>query len=145
MRGFIISLITAATASTIVEEIVPGSDGKGSLKKYLSYITALTILIILLSPLKNLITAIPEYVNTTASDLDYSSVEALSRVNSLIAMHIRDSIADKFSINRDEISVEIYESCGFIELKKHFGLIRSDIVDFVKTNYAIECEVVYIE
>lgn len=142
MRAFVMSLIIAGASCGIAEGIISST---GELKKYLRYLCALTILLTLMSPLKNIISAIPEYIESGKDVFDYSSVEAVSRVNSLIGLHIRDSVAEKFGIESDDISAIIYDGVLRLELKKQFGIFKSDIEDYVKSNFSLECEVIYIE
>lgn len=144
IKGFVMSLISAAAVTGLLDCFVPDSGGKDGMKKYLRYLTALAILLTLLTPLKSLVAAIPEAADAAAGEFDYGSVEAFSRVNSLIALHIRDSVAEKFALDPDEVSAELGEKLT-LTVKRRFGLIGSDIVSFVRNNFGIEAEVVFYE
>ena len=145
IHSFIMSLISAAAVSGVVDGFVPDSDGKGGVKKYLRWLIALAILLTLLSPLRSLLAAIPGIVDSAVGEFDYSSVEAMSRVNSLIALHVRDAVAQKFGIDCDEISAELSNEQITLTLKRHFGVMKSDLIDYIAANFGLECEVVYYE
>lgn len=145
INGFIISLISAAAVSGIIEGIVPEKNGE--MKKYLRYLIALAILLTLLSPLKELVGAIPEYTKAALDEFDYSSVEAAARVNSLIALHIADAVAERFDIDADLISAELSSELEMIRLSvpKGFGIFASDIEDYISSSYDIKAEVTLYE
>lgn len=144
IKGFILSLISAAAASGIIDGFVPESGGRDGMKKYLRYLTALAILLTLLTPLRSLVAAIPGFADAAVGGYDYESAEAFGRVNSLIALHVRDAVAEKFGLNADEVSVELDERL-VLTVRRRFGLFGSDISDFVKYNFGIEAEVVFYE
>lgn len=141
------SLISAAAVSGIIDGFVPDSDGKGGLRKYLRYLIALSVLLTLLSPLTKIVASVPGYVDRASGIFDYSSVEAMSRVNSIIALHVRDAVADKFGLEKDGISAEISPEYDYITLtlKKRFGIFASDLRDYVKANFGLETEVIFDE
>ena len=144
ISGFIMSLLSAAVVSGVVDGLVPDSDDKG-VKKYLRWVIALVILVMLLSPLKSLVAAIPGVVDSAVGNFDYSSVEAVSRVNSIIALHIRDAVADRFGLDRDGISAELCGDKITLTLGRRIFLFESDICDYIRSNYGLECEVIFIE
>ena len=144
INGFRMSLLSAAVVSGIVDGFVPESDGKGT-KKYLRWLIALVILLTLLSPLKSLVASIPGFVDKATGSFDYSSVEAMGRVNSLIALHIRDAVAGRFGLDKDGMSAELCDGSVKLTLERPFWLIKSDISDYIEANFGIGCEVIFIE
>ncbi len=145
MNGFIMSLISAAAVTGIIEGFVP--EKNGGMKRYLRYLIALAILLTLFSPLKSLISMIPEYTSRSSGEVDYSSVEAMARVNSLIALHIAESVAEKFGLEVDRISAELSEDYELIRINvpKGFGIFASDIRDHIALEFGIEAEVTLYE
>ena len=141
------SLISAAAVSGIIDGFVPDSDGRGGIKKYLKYLISLSILLTLLSPLSKIVSSIPEYVDSAGGIFDYSSVEAMSRVNSIIALHVRDAVAERFGLDKNEISAEISEEYDSIKLtmKRRFGIIASDLHDYISAKFGLEAEVSFYE
>lgn len=148
IKGFVISLIAASAASAVIEGFLPDSDGKNGMKKYLKYLISLAVLLMLLSPLKNLVVAIPSLAQSIPSGNDifsYESVESMARANSLVALHIGNAVCEKFSLDRSEVMTELYGDRVKITLKKHFGIFERDIREYVAANFGITAEVVFYE
>lgn len=145
IKGFIISLITASAASAVIEGFVPEGGG---LKKYLKYAASLAILLMLLAPLRSLISAIPslaEDFEAGGYSIGYDSVDAVARVNSLTALHISRAVCEKFSLDESEVSASVSDGVARIELKRHFGIFERDICEYVAANFGVAAEVVFYE
>ncbi len=139
IKGFVMSLVCASAASALIDGFVPD----GSVKKYVRYLISLCILLILLTPLKGIIGMLPSV--KADADMDYESVEAIARANSLVAMYIEDSVAQKFSLEEGEIDA-VYENGKIsVSIKRHIGIFESDIVQFIKNNYGVLAEVKFYE
>ena len=139
VRGFIMSLVSAAAATALIECFVPD----GGMKKYVKYLVSLIVLLVLLSPIKKLIGAIPEAIDDISGD--YSSVEALSRANSIVAMHIEKSLREKFSLGVNDVDV-VYDGAQIsVGVRRHIGLFESDFVQYIFDNYGVEAEVSFFE
>ena len=139
IKGFVMSLVCASAASALIDGFVPD----GTVKKYVRYLISLCILLILLTPLKSVIVKLPSV--TADTDMSYESVEAIARANSLVAMYIEDSVADKFSLAEGEVDA-VYENGKIsVNIKRHIGLIESDVVLFIKNSYGVLAEVKFYE
>ncbi len=139
IKGFVMSLVCASAASALIDGFVPD----GTVKKYVRYLISLCILLILLTPLKGIIGMLPSVKADT--DMSYESVEAIARANSLVAMYIEESLTEKFSLGAGEVDA-VYENGKIsVDIKRHIGLIESDIVLFIKNNYGVLAEVRFYE
>ncbi len=139
LKGFIMSIIAAAAASALIEGFVPD----GAMKKYVKYLISLFILLVLLSPIKSLIGMIPALAS--GAEFSYESIEALSRANSVVAMHIEAALCEKFSLDDENISVKYNGEIISVEVKKRIGLIESDFKAYIANNFGVEAEVIFYE
>lgn len=139
LKGFIMSIIAAAAASALIEGFVPD----GGMKKYVKYLISLFILLVLLSPLKSLLGMLPTLAS--GAGFTYESVEAFSRANSVVAMHIEAALCEKFSLDDENISVKYNGERISVEAKKRIGLIESDFKAYIANNFGVEAEVSFYE
>ena len=147
IKGFIISLITAAAASALIEGFVPDSDGHG-LKKYMKYLISLSILVTLLAPLRSLASALPalaDKVDDSVAAFAYEDSDSALRVNSIIALHIAEAICDKFSLEYSDVRAEYDGERVYLEIKRKFGLLERDVVDYTAAKFGVEAEVIFYE
>lgn len=135
ISGFILSLVAAAAATALIDGFVPD----GAMKKYVRYLVSLTVLLVLLSPFRDIIGELPSLSADTSGDYDVA--EALARANSIVAMHIEDSLIGKFALREDEVDVE-YDGEGIsVHAKRRVGLFASDIELYVMNTYGVEASV----
>ena len=139
LKGFIMSIIAAATASALIEGFIPD----GEMKKYVKYLISLFILLVLLSPIKSLLGMIPALASGV--EFSYDSIEAFSHANSVVAMHIEAALCDKFSLEDENISVKYNGEIISVEAKKRIGLIESDFKAYIANNFGVEAEVSFYE
>ena len=153
IRDFVLSLIAAASFSALFEGILP--DG-GGMKKYLRWMLSLILLLILITPLKEVLEAIPsrlaewEAPAPDAADAgftadDFAAVDALGRVNSIVAMHIEQALCEKFSMQAGEVSVRAAGERIEVEAKWKLGLVAEDWRSFIARQYGVEAEVKFHE
>lgn len=135
IKGFVMSLVCASAASALIDGFVPD----GGIKKYVRYLISLSILLVLLSPLKSLVTSLPELIAVT--DASYGDIDAMTRANSVIAMHIETAVAEKFSLNLEEVDARYENGKINVSVKQHIGILESDVALFILNNYGIEAEV----
>ena len=148
IKGFIISLIAAAAASAVIEGFVPDSDGRGGLKKYMKYLISLTILVTLLAPLRNLVSAIPSFadrIEESAEAFTYEGSDSALRVNSIVALHITQAICEKFSLDASEVSASYDGEKVYLSIKQKFGIFERDIVEYTAAKFGVEAEVEFYE
>ena len=148
IKGFIISLIAAAAASAVIEGFVPDSDGRGGLKKYMKYLISLTILVTLLAPLRSLVSALPtlaDKVDDSVAAFAYSDSDSALRVNSIVALHIAEAICEKFSLDTTDIGAGYDGERVYLRIKRRFGLLERDIVDYTAAKFGVEAEVIFYE
>lgn len=139
MKGFVMSLVCASAASALIDGFVPD----GSVKKYVRYLISLCILLILLTPLAKIIGKLPSV--KADADISYDSVEAIARANSLVAMYIENSVAEKFSLGAGEVDAVYKDGRISVSVKRHIGIFESDIILFILNNYGVEAEVEFYE
>lgn len=135
ISGFILSLVTASAATALIDGFLP----EGVMKKYVRYLVSLTMLLVLLSPLRELIGQIPSLV--AGVDGDYESVEALARANSIVAMHIEDSLILKFGLRDNEVEVRYENDEICVSAKRRVGIFESDITLYILNTYGVEANV----
>ena len=139
IKGFIISLVCASVSTALIEGFLPD----GTLKKYVRYLLALIMLVVLVSPFRGAIEAIPTIA--AASDVYYGEVEALARANSIVAMHIEKALWEKFSLSENEVDA-VYENGKIaVSIKKKVGLFESDIALYVKNSFGVETQVSFYD
>ena len=135
ISGFILSLVSAAAATALIDGFVPD----GAMKKYVRYLVSLTILLVLLSPLRDIIGELPSITAKTSAE--YDAAEAFVRANSIVAMHIEKSLIEKFSLRDGEVDVE-YGSDGIgVSAKRRVGVFASDIELYIMNTYGVEAKV----
>lgn len=135
ISGFILSLVSAAAATALIDGFVPD----GAMKKYVRYLVSLVILLVLLSPLRDIIGELPSLA--AKSSAEYDAVEAFTRANSIVAMHIEKSLVEKFSLRDDEVDVE-YSADGIsVSSKRRVGVFASDIELYIMNTYGVEAKV----
>ncbi len=135
ISGFILSLVSAAAATALIDGFVPD----GAMKKYVRYLVSLTVLLVLLTPLRDIIGELPTLTANTSDD--YGAVEALARANSIVAMHIEESLTLKFSLREGEVDVK-YDGEGIsVCAKRRVGLFASDIELYIMNTYGVEARV----
>ncbi|MBQ8551559.1 MAG: stage III sporulation protein AF [Clostridia bacterium] len=139
IKGFIISLVSAAAASALIEGFVPD----GGLKKYVRYLTALVILLVLVSPLGKLIGMLPSLV--AAEGFSYDSVDALSRANSIVALHIEKALCEKFSVADADIEAKFDGERIIVRTVHVPWLFEEDIILYIANNFGVEAEVSFYE
>ncbi len=133
--GFILSLVSATAATALIDGFVPD----GAMKKYVRYLVSLTVLLVLIAPLRDVLGELPSLAAGASGD--YESVEALARANSIVAMHIEDSLISKFSLRENEVDVA-YDVEGIsVRVKRRVGLFASDIELYVMNTYGVEAMV----
>jgi len=138
LPGFILTLVSASAASALTEGLLPD----GGMKKYVRYLTALVILVLLLSPFASLAAELPAF---SADILDYDAVEAMARVNAIVALHIERAVCEKFAIPDGDASVVYDDSAVTVRAKARFGLFASDIERFVAERFGVSAEVILYE
>ncbi len=136
IKEFIISLISAASVSAIVEGLLPEGT---ELKKYTKYIISLIILLMLISPLIGIAGKVPDLLDGT--EFSYDSVDAIARTNSIIAMHIEKAVCEKFELSGDEVDVTCESGEIIVICQKRTGIFASDLSRFIELNFGITAEV----
>ena len=135
MSGFILSLVCVAAGTALIDGFVPD----GAMKKYVRYLVSLIVLLMLVSPIRRMIGALPSLTSTTSGD--YAAVDALARANSIVARHIEEDIAKRFSLRESEVQAT-YDGVGIsVRVRKHIGIIESDVELYVMNTYGVEVEV----
>lgn len=139
IKGFILSLVCASASTALIEGFLPD----GALKKYVRYLIALIMLVILVAPLRGVIEAVPTIA--AESEVYYGEVEALARANSIVAMHIEKAVAEKFSLSRGEVDA-VYENGKItVGVKHRVGLFESDVELYILNSFGVEAEVTLYE
>lgn len=139
IKDFVLSLISASAVTMIFESVIPD----GGLKKYLKYVFALFILIVLLSPLKELVGKIGNLTEMPAYSYDISDASHLA--NGIIAGHIKRAIAEKFSVSESDASVTVGDAKWVIKIKRKSGLLAEDIIYYTANSFGISPEVIFYE
>ena len=109
------------------------------MKKYVRYLVSLTVVLVLLAPVREIIGELPSIGASTTGD--YSSTEALARANSIVAMHIEDSLIAKFGLYDGEVDAKYDGERIIIRLKRRIGIFASDIELYVMNTYGVEASV----
>jgi len=133
--GFILSLCAASAASVLVGGILPDT----STKKYVNYIISLTLIVVLLMPLKSVISAVPSIIENGISAFD--SEDAAIHTSSIVARHIRRAVAEKFSLSEGDVQSCYDGDMLILRVKKRLGIIGSDVVEYVRDRFLVESEV----
>jgi len=140
VRGYILSLIGAAAVSALIDGFVP--DGGSEMKKYLRYLMGLIVLLVLLSPVRELLLLIPSAIDSASASLE--SADAMARANSIVAMHIEDAICEKFSLD-DALTAVTYDGSLHVRTKKRIGIFSQDIETYILDHFGVLAEVVLYE
>ncbi len=139
IKDFILSLISAAAVTVIFEGLVP----EGGLKKYLKYVVALFLLVVLISPLKGVVTRI---VGGAEGEIPgYDSTAAVARANYIVALHVEEAVCEKFSIDEENISVKCDGEKIILTTKRRMGLLAEDITYYAANNFGVVAEVIFYE
>ena len=139
VKGFIMSLVCASAASALIDGFVPD----GGIKKYVRYLISLSILLVLLSPLKSVLTSLPSLV--ASGNMSYESVEAMTRANSVISANIEDTLVAKFSLSPGEVDVFFDDGKIIVKARRRMGLFEEDILLFIRNTYGAEAQVTLYE
>lgn len=135
-----ITLITAAAASALLGGFLPSSGMKNLVK----YLISLTVLVMLVSPLVNVIKKLP-YMADASTPFAYEYTDAYTRANSIVALRIERVLCEKFDIDEGSIDVK-YDGVGInVKLLRRIGLFESDIALYIKNNFGVEAEVSFYE
>ena len=81
----------------------------------------------------------------SADILDYDAVEAMARVNAIVALHIERAVCEKFAIPDGDASVTYDDSAVTVRARARFGLFASDIERFVAERFGVSAEVILYE
>lgn len=144
IKEFILSLICASSAVTLIEGFVPD----GGMKKCFRYLMSLILILGLLLPFRTVLGKLPGFVDniSVAAAASYSDVDSLGRVNNLIGLHIRNALCDRFALGSDEISVDVGDNgCAEVTLRKHFGILGRDVEDYIESKFSVDAEVKFVE
>ena len=136
---FILSLCTVSAATALIGGIIPS----GSTRKYVSYVITLSLLLVLLSPLKSLMSSLSE--NSPVQGFEYDSAEVFANANSIVARHIRVAVCDKFSLPEAEVMCSCNQGGVSLRVKKRIGIIADDIETYVISNFGVCAEVELFE
>ncbi len=139
IKEFIMSLAAVSAASALLDGFTPD----GALKKYLRYIVSLLILVVLLTPIKGALEIIPSLA--AGIEMKYDSVEAFASANSVVAMHIKQALVERFSLDADEVNVKYDGEKMIINIKKRLGLIEGDFRAYISGNFGVPAEVRFYE
>ena len=138
LPGFILTLVSASAASALTEGLLPD----GGMKKYVKYLAALVILALLLSPFASLAAELPAF---SADMLDYDAIEAMARVNAIVAMHMERAVCEKFDLPDGDVSVEYEDGAVTVRARAKFGLLADDIAHFTANRFGVSAEVILYE
>ena len=135
IKGFILALVGTAVSSALVEGIIP----EGGMKKFVRYLLSLMILLALITPLYDVIALVPTLVNSGFAD--YDSVQAYTKANSIVALRIEKSLCDKFSLDGELVDV-VYDGDKItVSAKRRLGLVESDFISYIESNFGVLAEV----
>lgn len=114
LYSFIYSLAVVAAAAGIATAIAPDS---GQLKKYVKYVASLCVLVMIVMPAKNVISALSEGVGETMAALesDYAAQAAETDAGSLVMAQTKANLektlalmlAAKLDCEETQVSVEV--------------------------------------
>ena len=139
IRCFIISLCAVSAASSVMNSVI----GDGAMKKYINYFMSLVLVLFFISPIKDIIAALPG----TVADISekYESVGGAPPGSSMNVSYIGNSICEKFSLTNGEVYCSLYGNTISIRIKKKPGIVADDIKIFVEERYGLSAEVVLYE
>jgi len=124
-----------SAASAAVNVLLP----EGGLKKYVSYIVSLAMLLMLLSPIKSIVSAIA--VAATEDHSEILSAEWEYDVDKIAESQIKKAVSEKFAVPEAQISCEVNSRTAYIQAEKRIGIVAEDIELFVNMNFGLEAEV----
>lgn len=139
IRDFILALISAAVVTTVLDGIVPD----GGLKKYLKYVFALFLLVVLISPLKGILFGLTNIGAGNAAN--FESTDVFLRASNIVAFHVRDAVCEKFSIDEKDISVKCDGEKIILTTKRRIGLLADDIIYYSANKFGVAAEVIFYE
>ncbi len=139
IRDFVLSLISASAATLILHAVMPD----GELKKYLKYLFALFVLVILLSPLKEILPGIGDMSDVQAYSHDLS--RSTEFANGIVAEHIKTAISGKFSVPERDITVTLDGEKTVIKMQRAIGVLAEDITYYTATVFGVPSEVIFYE
>lgn len=139
-NSFIMTLVAASAASALIEGFLPESG----MKKYVKYLIALIIAVILASPFPGILKGLANSEIATDAAF-YDSVEVYSRANSIVARRIKKSICDKFALPESETEVLYKDGSIYANIPRSFGVFLSDIRLYIVNSFGITAEVSFIE
>ena len=136
MSAYIFSILTIAVISGILCSIISESN---PLRKYLTYLCSLVLVITLLSPIKNLLnsgSSIKEYINSfyhnirTEEIIDSSNELIVNTSKENVSSGIKKAIMEKFSFKEGDVYV-------FLDIdSKDITSIKIQQVNVILTNEA---------
>ena len=136
MSAYIFSILTIAVISGILCSIISESN---PLRKYLTYLCSLVLVITLLSPIKNLLnsgSSIKEYINSfyhnirTEEIIDSSNELIVNTSKENVSNGIKKAIMEKFSFKEGDVYV-------FLDIdSKDITSIKIQQVNVILTNEA---------
>ncbi len=135
MKSFFTVLILFCSAASFARLIIPDNS---SVKKYFSFFVSLLCLLILLSPLGGIITA----VKNARFDFDYSAGTSVNAQDS-VSLVIKDALCDKFGLSSRDVSVSFDGANLFITLPKRLSAFESDVTDFSISNFGFIPKISY--
>ncbi len=138
-KGFILSLVGAAAASSLIEGFVP----EGGLKKYVRYLISLILLLVLISPLFEIVSMLPTF--SRAEGFTYDSVDALAKANSIVALHIERALCEKFTLSDSQVDAKYDGERIVVCIVSRPWLFEDDIVLYILNNFGVEAEVRFDE
>ena len=123
MKSYIFTIITISVIGGIISSLI--NEENSGIKKRLNFVIGLICTIVLLSPIVSIVnntTAIKNSINDIVDEfnIDNSSANKLiiSQGTEKIAQGIKEAVADKFRINKDEIKVDLKLNTENIEAIK---------------------------
>ncbi len=143
IKNFVLSLVSISTVSIILEGFLPKSE----LKKYVKYLFSLIILLIIVTPIGNVIL---KTASLDISDFSYKIESgklygASDRARSIVCEHIEKSLRNKFSISDGNIRVEYKNDKYVVNIKKSAVIFADDVRIFILNNFGFDSEVVFYE
>ncbi len=139
IKDFVLTLISASAATLLLNTLIPD----GVLKKYLKYLFALFLLVVLLSPIKDILPGISDLSGSEAYNYDISKNTEFA--NKIVANHIRAAITEKFSVSEQDISVTLAGGKAMIKMKRMLGVFGEDITYYTATAFGLTAEVFFYE
>ena len=137
IRGFIISLCTVSAASAVMNSVI-GDDG---MKKYVNYIMTLALVLFFVSPIKEIVGALPEAVAEIPQKYGEGNI-SWEREN---ADYIHKTVCEKFTLAAADVYCCFTGDTVNIRIRKKPGIVSDDVKLFVEERYGVNAEVVLYE